>query len=142
MKHIQYSDIPEGTFGYFYVKDNTHPETLQAYDWVPGRFIFQDLGILEVPQEEYLFDSVLHLQLFLTEKLKRNGYYLIAHRGNKENDTFIKLYNKELDKYHSCFGIAYSSEPFYVKPRYYQDKKIALPNWLKTINQKQYHISH
>jgi hypothetical protein len=143
MKYISYYDIMPGSFPLFQAVDGIKPEViLEDTKWnQPRVFSIHSPSIICVPTWNWEFDRFTDLPIFLHQKMERDGYYTITGRRCDQEKECSYLVQRHI--YYSCFGLAYSPEPWIKHIHHWttleQDSK--LPLWLTGWNPKIFDIN-
>ena len=116
MKDITQFYIQDGSFALFNIFKGSEPQVLNEYnEWAASYYERTgDIGpTILMPTWNYQFESPKQLCDFILTSFSREGYYLVAKRGN------LSIYE---DKFvFGTFGVAYCEKPFFKELHHWTD---------------------
>lgn len=142
MKYISYYDIAAGSFPLF--EANIIPVIITHENkWVKATGFNGTTSVICIPTWNWEFLSYFDLEKFFLSKMNRDGYYTITGR-RCDQDTLYKFPDGKTEAYFSCFGIAYSSEPWIKNIHHWTslEENSELPSWLMALNTILYSTNH
>jgi hypothetical protein len=142
MKSILYYDIIAGALPLLVA--NIIPEIVTHENkWEKAVGFNGTASVICIPTWNWEFESLLDLEKFLYSKMNRDGYYTITGR-RCDQDRLYKSPDGKSEVYFSCFGIAYSPEPWIKNTHHWTglEQNSKLPSWLMALNPLLYSISH